>query len=712
MKSLSIVIFLIFWSLPICFSQAGDNDTIHLDKIPAEGILLDKGWRFHEGDDSAWTNPAFDDKDWQPINPSLDIRHIPQIQNVPVFWLRLKLQVDSSLMDQPLGITLSQVGASEIYLDGRLLYKFGTVSAENKKEHTKYLLNRPFSIKLGSNKIQTIAVRYSYEPKGFLVKYGNDNSCLHIELNRVDLTFSNNQKQTRNTFIRELTMAALRLMLVFICFGLYFSFRAQKAYLYIGIRSFLTLSGGILLGLISRELTNTTLVCTILFIAFAINELSSLIGLHGVYLLYNQNKTWVYSALILFAFFSLASILLFYDHGANIYGIYYMLYSLELARLNLVAIRNNRPGAIILFISTVLFFFFIACTFIAANYYSLNAGYLFVFLAVMVEPFAWSLFMVGEYARTGIALQARVKEVEDLSQKAIAQEQEKQQLLANQNEMLEFKVSERTSQLNESIINLKSTQAQLVQSEKMASLGELTAGIAHEIQNPLNFINNFSEVNKELLFEIKEEIDKEKFSEVKAIANDVIENEEKINQHGKRVDAIVKSMLQHSKSSTGQKEPTDINVLIDEYLRLAYHGIRAKEKSFNAVIETDYDQTIGNINIIQQDIGRVLLNLYNNSFYAISEKKKRFLEGYEPTVSVSTKKENSHVKIRVNDNGNGIPQKVLNKIFQPFFTTKPTGQGTGLGLSLSYDIIKDQGGEIWVETKEGEYTEFIIRLDL
>src|SRR6187455_876242 len=244
----------------------------------------------------------------------------------------------------------------------------------------------------------------------------------------------------------------------------------------------------------------------------------------------------------------------------------------------------------------------------------------------------------------------------------------------------------------------------------MASLGELTAGIAHEIQNPLNFVNNFSEVNEELIKELKVEADKGNLEEIKAIANDIAFNSEKINHHGKRADTIVKGMLQHSRASSSVKELTDINVLADEYLRLAYHGLRAKDKSFNATMKTDFDNSIDKINIIPQDIGRVILNLINNAFYAVDEKKKLNQNGYEPTVSVSTKKTNGKVEIKVSDNGNGIPQKVFDKIFQPFFTTKPTGQGTGLGLSLSYDIVKAHGGELKVETKEGQGSVFVIAL--
>ncbi len=253
---------------------------------------------------------------------------------------------------------------------------------------------------------------------------------------------------------------------------------------------------------------------------------------------------------------------------------------------------------------------------------------------------------------------------------------------------------------------LKSTQTLLIQSEKMASLGALTAGIAHEIQNPLNFVNNFSEVNKEMLEELKAERLKPKAERDEhtedEIIGDVIANEEKINHHGKRADAIVKGMLQHSQSSSGKKEPTDINALCDEYLRLSYHGLRAKDKSFNATLKTAFDPSLGKINIISQDIGRVLMNLLTNAFYAVNEKKNSGIENYEPTISISTKKINDKVLISVSDNGNGIPKNIVDKIFQPFFTTKPTGQGTGLGLSLSYDIVKAHGGEITVNSKDGE----------
>jgi signal transduction histidine kinase len=266
--------------------------------------------------------------------------------------------------------------------------------------------------------------------------------------------------------------------------------------------------------------------------------------------------------------------------------------------------------------------------------------------------------------------------------------------------------------LETTLFNLKSTQSQLIQSEKMASLGELTAGIAHEIQNPLNFVNNFSELSNELITEMNEEIVKGNTEEVKAIASDIIQTLEKINYHGKRADSIVKSMLQHSQKGSGQKEPTDINDMAEEYLRLAYHGTLAKDITLNASFVSDLDKSIGKVNLVQQDISRVLLNLYNNAFYAVAERQKKGTEGYQPTVTVTTKKKGAFIEISVKDNGSGIPENVRDKIFQPFFTTKPTGQGTGLGLSLSYDIIRAHQGSIQVKSLKNEGTEFIVQLPL
>ncbi|MBS1531481.1 MAG: histidine kinase [Bacteroidetes bacterium] len=302
---------------------------------------------------------------------------------------------------------------------------------------------------------------------------------------------------------------------------------------------------------------------------------------------------------------------------------------------------------------------------------------------------------------------------------AASRKQEEELKMASiKNTELEKLVAERTAEitkqkeeLEETLQELKTTQAQLIQSEKMASLGELTAGIAHEIQNPLNFVNNFSDVSAELIDEMEEELSKGDIEEAKAIAGDIKQNLEKIRHHGQRADGIVKGMLQHSRASSNVKEPADINKLADEYLRLAYHGLRAKDKSFNAELITHFAENLPTAEMVPQDIGRVLLNLFNNAFYAVQKKQAAAGDGFKPTVEVDTSLKGKNIEIVVKDNGTGIPDDIREKIMQPFFTTKPTGQGTGLGLSLSYDIVvKAHNGKIDVKSKDGEGSEFRISI--
>ncbi|TAE27357.1 MAG: hypothetical protein EAZ91_16350 [Cytophagales bacterium] len=331
---------------------------------------------------------------------------------------------------------------------------------------------------------------------------------------------------------------------------------------------------------------------------------------------------------------------------------------------------------------------------------------LFNILFFISIPLTLVLMLARENAQTNEQLEQKLHEVEKLSL-------EKESLLREQNATLERQVAERTAELQQSLNDLKATQQQLVQSEKMASLGELTAGIAHEIQNPLNFVNNFAEVSGELIKEIEDERASDSRDEglIDEILGDLNQNLDKISHHGKRAASIVRGMLEHSRASTGQREPTDLNALADEYLRLSYHGLRAKDKSFNAKLETDFDPNLQPVSVMGQDLGRVLLNLFTNAFHAVGERQKSTPTGYEPTVSVQTQSLPDGVEIRVSDNGTGILETIRQKIFQPFFTTKPTGQGTGLGLSLSYDIItKGHGGTLSVESTEGEGTTFVIRI--
>ncbi len=350
--------------------------------------------------------------------------------------------------------------------------------------------------------------------------------------------------------------------------------------------------------------------------------------------------------------------------------------------------------------------------FLLPNFYEASDA---LFGTALTFSFLWLVgFGIYAFVQNNKEVKQRKKEEEKIRQ-AEARKAELEHLVVERTTELTAQKEE----LEKALAELKAAQTQLIHSEKMASLGELTAGIAHEIQNPLNFVNNFSELSVELAHELMEEVEKPDLDKelVADLVKDLTQNQEKINHHGKRAANIVTGMLQHARSSTGAKEPTDLNALADEYLRLSYHGLRAKDKSFNAKMVTDFDPAIGKIEVVPQDFGRVLLNLINNAFYAVHQKGKQtsesgqLSESYSPTVSVSTKQLKNAVEIRIKDNGTGIPDSLRAKIFQPFFTTKPTGQGTGLGLSLAYDIVtKGHGGTMEVETKEGEGTTFIIKL--
>jgi signal transduction histidine kinase len=335
-------------------------------------------------------------------------------------------------------------------------------------------------------------------------------------------------------------------------------------------------------------------------------------------------------------------------------------------------------------------------------------------LVAVIVQLSWIITSFGMWTILVLSwgMFARFKSLQIANARAaLEKEEERTRLIALQKEQLQKEVEERTAELRQSLEDLKLTQAQLIQSEKMASLGELTAGIAHEIQNPLNFVNNFSDVSVELMEEMEEELQKGDTGEALAIAGDIKQNLEKIAHHGRRADGIVKGMLQHSRASSGQKEPTDINYLADEYLRLAYHGLRAKDKSFNATMNTVFDENLPKLNLMGQDVGRVLLNLFTNAFYATQQKQKTAGPEYMPTLTVTTSQDEEHIIVTVKDNGTGISDEIRDKILQPFFTTKPTGEGTGLGLSLSYDIIvKGHNGTIDINSVEGEFSEFIITL--
>jgi signal transduction histidine kinase len=393
-----------------------------------------------------------------------------------------------------------------------------------------------------------------------------------------------------------------------------------------------------------------------------------------------------------------------------------LLFTAEQLRLTVRALRERRRGAWIIavgFAGGLLAG--LACAGALLLPVSSLVTNALIALVFVLPALGISLFLAREFALDSELLQVKLGEVEKLSAQTLAQEQEKQALLAAQNNTLEQQVQQRTSELQRSLTDLRTTQAQLIQKEKMASLGELTAGIAHEIQNPLNFVNNFSEVSAELVEELEEEQQRpSRDAALEAeLLGDLKENLHKISQHGRRAAGIVKGMLEHSSSSAGEREPTDLNRLCDEYLRLAYQGLRAKDKTFNAALNTNFLADLPPVTLVGADVGRVLLNLFTNAFYAVRQRQQQGEPGYQPQVGVRTLVLNQQVQIQVTDNGTGMSTAVQGKIFQPFFTTKPTGEGTGLGLSLSHDIIaQGHGGALTVESQEGQGTAFIICLPI
>ncbi len=698
----------------MCIGQ----DTVFMitpDLFNQSGIFYlspDDEWEYKKGNDPAWADPAYPTKDWKKIKLS-DINATRIDKNGFLEgWLRLKIQPDSTLIHQNLSILSSEWAASDIYLDGHLINSFGNTGAYGGafKEHFPKQ-NKTVPIHLPEVKTYTIAIHFVYHPVGFFKSLRKGK---HAIINLIAIAspeyISNINQNILNAKALMLGIFAFAFVLFLLFWLLYLQNKKEDHLLYLAI-TVTCISGGPLL---------------------------LLINLHGSALTQIQSWTLEYiSGILVFSLIILFPLTIAKIFTNKIHRLHW-LYSgilLILTLLQLVQGYTIVIGAII--ISSLISVYYVITSWkkLTGSKWVIAVGLLASMAIIISIPVLVLLQMdsffnkYGQFLMLAIFLVFPISlvvyisvwfkdtllKVKETANHLIKITEEKKEILANQNIQLEQQVAHRTAELNESMEHLKSTQAQLIQSEKMASLGELTAGIAHEIQNPLNFVNNFSDVNTELITELHEAAAQGDLREVMALVKDIKENEEKIMHHGKRADAIVKGMLQHSRASGGTTEPTDINALADEYLRLAYHGLRAKDKSFNATMRTDFDPSIGKVNVIPQDIGRVILNLITNAFYAVSEKKNSGIENYDPTVNVRTKNivssdGKTYLEISVQDNGHGMPKSVMDKIFQPFFTTKPTGQGTGLGLSLSYDIVKAHGGELKVQTDEGKGSVFTIRV--
>ena len=678
------------------------------------------GWIFRQGNDTNWAKENLDVTGWKKLKPTeLSVKHADNRGKVEG-WFRIKIRLSDSLMNRPM--EMKQIGwaASDLFINGRLIRSVGNTGLNGQayEEHSPNGIPvYPVDIKPGVD--YTLAyhvVDYVSPVPPAMLK--SEHTGLRALLR---ITGPNYNSYFIKTAMKESTIyntiwTTVCSVLSILFWLLYFQNRKERNLRLIAggttLQTFVTYCAAAAGSNIGMSFTEY------LAYSFGFNMFVALTSIYTVLILVNifRRKVATWAKIFLVVYF------------LGVATSFFLKPALAIPLLTMSQV-----------LISLLCIYYIISSWkrLKGAQWSIVVGLLFSMLCAVIYLILFSMYQnqsnsLANLIITGYSLSfplslliyvsMRFKEIiHDVRQNAaqvVQLSEEKEQQALNQQNVLQEEVKKQTAEIRNALDNLKNTQTQLIQSEKMASLGELTAGIAHEIQNPLNFVNNFSEVSSELADELKDAVTKNDKEEAIAIADDIKQNLEKILHHGKRADAIVKGMLQHSSSGSGKKEPTNINALADEYFRLAYHGLRGKDKTFNATMKSDFDESIGNINIVPQDIGRVILNLITNAFYVVNEKKKAPTlkgENYEPTVTVSTKRisfpsgaEGLHLSVI--DNGNGIPQKILDKIFQPFFTTKPTGEGTGLGLSLAYDIVKAHGGELKVETKEGEGCEFVISL--
>ena len=710
-----LVICILFFATT-AFSQ--NNEIFKIDSLPTGGVLLNKGWKFHIGDNPEWAKADFDDSAWESIDPTKDFHHITPSAKTGIGWLRLEFSLSNDLQEEQFAFLIKQYIASEIYLNEKLIYRFGKISDNPSKVLAYNPESLPVSVPLNFSGNQILAIRYAFQSN---IKFGTDQST-QIPLLELKIISSNDAfKQViikeRHLPVTNTFRIGAYIILALLYLAFFFYNPSYKAYLFFFLFAIFKIPSDILQFNCPPEIEN--LVYSFRFTNI-LWQIAHLFLLTAMYLMQNQKRGWIYWSLVILSF---TGIIL--NNWAFSELLVINLINLEVVRTCFKSLKLKTRGSWIISAGAVCFLFLMGAFYSGVvfnlSFTNIELGESYNVLDVLYGagqlciPIAITIYVALDFGFTNHALQLKLIEVEKLSQKTIAQEMEKQELLSLQNEILEKQVSERTSELKKSLEELKSTQAQLIHSEKMASLGELTAGIAHEIQNPLNFVNNFSELNNELIQDAQAELKKMIHPEpaisiepIQEILDDIKINSEKIHIHGHRASSIVKNMLEHSRVSTGEKSEVDLNVLCEEYIRLSYQGMRSKNpqdaqrtpgaahKDFFADYKTDLDPDLPKIRVVAQDIARVLLNLCNNAFYAVDLQRKKSDESFKPLVTLATQHLDNKIQIMIRDNGPGIPDLIKDKIFQPFYTTKPTGEGTGLGLSLSYDIVKAHGGEISV----------------
>jgi len=666
------------------------------------------GWRFQQGYDSSWANPDFDDTQWHTLNPeSLSMKEADR-NGLIEGCFRFTLTLDSSLTYEPIYLRIRHYASVRAFINGRELLDRDYASHLIPAFQAAFENSLPQSIDLDPARPNVIVLYIRDQKVNWLRKYTYMN-----QLNPLDVSIGNATPKAiwaRAIQLYKITNSVNIAVLVLLALPFWLLVGqnpTEKQLFWIAVITTLLMLDRVINGFGKDVMTFLTFPGHRFLYEFVNTMWIAMIPIVVSQIILSKTTSvakWIFLLAISLrcglSYFSAVPFV-----GTATFYISVLLsfsiigYILLLVWTNRSRLAQAQWAAVIGLLLT-----FVSGFISVLINPTLNSPFLFYISVVTFLTFPASLL---------IYISLRIKEnITNLQKNALKITQlseEKQQILAAQNELLEQQVEQRTAEL-------KASQNQLIQKEKLASLGELTAGIAHEIQNPLNFVNNFSEVSEELVEEVKQEreVGSEKRDEnlINELLDDLTQNLQKINHHGKRAASIVSGMLEHSRTSTGERVPTDINKLAGEYLRLAYHGMRAKDRNFNSDYELISDPNLPQINVVPQEIGRVLLNLYNNAFYAVHQ---RHLQdpNHTPTVLVSTKQLDNQIIIKVKDNGMGMSESVKAKIFQPFFTTKPTGEGTGLGLSLSYDIItKGHGGTLEVESVEGEGAEFIIHLPI
>lgn len=677
-------------------------------------IKLNEGWKYNIGDVKNGQNLEIDDKNWPTSNINNDINYFNPKGVNQIIWFRKMVNVDGSMVNKSLALSIWTIENCEIYLNGKLIIKSG-INYRNEKFRLFSTKNLPYDFRFTQTGPNLISIKYN-SSANFAIKGAAEISTVGIVLFKkgieyYDTFFFNNLNRSFNGIL-----SGMFLIFALLNFTLYYFFRDLRYNLIFGLAHLLFAfdsfydSTYTFTGSVNGYFITKTVFYFVFYLAFCLFVL----GVHRYLKMTLSPITYAVFALVLIT----KSVFYFFPNYDSWSILCYFLLIAYMVWLVKKAKKQGVPEAVQLdkgfnfLLFSFIGIFFLGILIVIISESKKNSTELFGGSFAILSQSGFQLIVsfsiifefLKNYIQNTKTLEFQLADIEQLSS-------EKEQILSQQNEVLEQKVNQRTQELNKSIEELKAAQTQLIQTEKLASLGELTAGIAHEIQNPLNFVNNFAEVSTEILADLKNELENERFGEVINLSNDLSTNLEKIQFHGTRASGIVKGMLAHSRNQSNQLELTDINQLADEYLRLAYHGLRAKDKSFNSKMKIELAENLPKINIIRQDVGRVILNLITNAFYAVSEKYKKEGSPFEPEVTVTTTYENEKIVIKVQDNGNGIPAKILDKIFQPFFTTKPTGMGTGLGLSMSYEIItKNHKGEILVNTKEGQGSEFTVIL--